>query len=681
MRTIAIVSGPTPVEVLGLLLGTVITSAFGNSLQSISILAWLQPFVLLLTYDGSVRTFRSTIVAHVFVILAQAIGFTFAFAGAISYPSTTLTSILNTFGLGTVLAIATTLGALLPAWRLRLLAAKLLPPPTARSGMIGSVRPPQYPSLSPLGWLLLVLPVWAFPIFQSAVFTLVGFQLGHFHEPGVAVADWPAVAQLASLFGLWGLNFAVNLLASAASCAFTYEPLPLLSTPCDSPGSFSGMSFLQASAATAAAGGSGGPAGASSGWSRVARPLRRHVMILEGLLWLLLVVGGGLVYSDSFYQRPVARRLEHVRSLPVSCIVTEAADVGSEGYVWLWSKTAERVSAGDRIVLWSEEAVLVRNSAEESDLLAAGRDLLLSQRHGSPSSSSSSSSTDGQDGAEEATYLGLCYQKLLLLDEEGSGGVSTSSSSGSSGGGGGAPHRVTNHFVLLGPNGSTIWNYRKAFPVPIVEAQVVAGPRHLPTAPSPYGTLGGAICFDMDRPQYVRQAAVAGVDLMLQPSWTWGAVGPRHFASDALRALENGFTTFRCSSDGVSGVVSPRGVAAHYLLTGTRGSLTFTLPLQPRVRTPYATAGWALEWVNLGVAALLLLLLVALPWSRCPAAAWMTWQHRRGNGEDSRRGQVTDDDAIDTFREDGGRLQREVLHPYPQDSVEGQRVPLLLPNA
>ncbi|GLC43321.1 hypothetical protein PLESTB_001340700 [Pleodorina starrii] len=675
-----IVAGPRPATVVGLLLLTLVTAAFGNSLQPIAVLAWLQPLVLLLAYEGAVRTLRSSIVAHLAIILTQALGFTFAFAGALSYPRTTPSSLLQTLGLGTVIATATTLGALLPAARLRLLAADLLPAPPPR-GASPHPFPPK--SLTPLGWLLLSLPIWAYPVLQSAVFTVTGFKLGHFHEPGVALSDWPAVAQLASLFGLWGLNFLLSLAASAACCIATYEPLPLTATA-EPSGSFSDTTAAAAAAPAAAAAGGG-----AGRWSRLHRSLRRHVLGVAWVLWLLLLVGGGLVYNDSFYQRPVGRRLGAERRLPVSCLATEAVDVGSEGYVWLWQKTGERVAAGDRIVLWSEEAVMVRTASEEMALLAAGRDLLAA--HGS-------ADPDG------GTYLGLCYEKLLLAEEsrheeggaqvaqadaaeteEAAAAAEASSGSGAAapaggagaksarrasrevvvdppgtveagagtggrkaaaaaagtsakvvgaggGGGGGStsarPARVTNHFVLLGPNGSTLWDYRKAFPVPIIEAQVVAGPPRLPTAPSPYGTLGGAICFDMDRPQYVRQAGAAGVALLLQPSWTWGAVGPRHFASDALRAIEDGFTIFRCSSDGVSGVVSPRGVAAHYLLTGEQDVLTFSLPLQPRVRTAYVVFGWALEWANLA-AAVALLALLALP--RCRLARWVAWSRSGGD--------------------------------------------------
>lgn len=337
MQPAAIVAGPRPVAILGLLILTCATSAFGNSLQSISLIAWLQPLVLLLTYEGSVRTFRSLLIAHVSVIAAQAFGFTFAFAGALSVATSTYSSLLFSMGLGTALATANTLGALLPASRLRLLAAELLPPgaPARFEGSLShnSLR------ITPFGWLLLALPVWAYPIFQSAVYTLLGFQLGHFHEPGIAVADMPALAQLASLIGLWGLNFIPSLAAATAACVFTSDPLPL-TAPAEPPGSFTEASY----AATTAAGG-------ESGWLRLCRPLRRHVLMVAGGLWLLLTVGGGLVYSDSFYQRPVVDRHLRLRSLPVSCLAAKSVELGSKDYLWLWSQTGQRVAAGG--LMWS----------------------------------------------------------------------------------------------------------------------------------------------------------------------------------------------------------------------------------------------------------------------------------------------------------------------------------------
>lgn len=111
-----------------------------------------------------------------------------------------------------------------------------------------------------------------------------------------------------------------------------------------------------------------------------------------------------------------------------------------------------------------------------------------------------------------------------------------------------------NVFTLVRPDGSVGFRYAKRHPVPIVEADAVAGhakaPPHVDT---PWGRVGGAICFDMDFPLWAKEAGRARVALMLQPSWTWGPLGQLHAFDSAIRGVENGFAVFRCSSGGVSG--------------------------------------------------------------------------------------------------------------------------------
>lgn len=45
---------------------------------------------------------------------------------------------------------------------------------------------------------------------------------------------------------------------------------------------------------------------------------------------------------------------------------------------------------------------------------------------------------------------------------------------------------------------------------------------------TPYGRLSTAICFDMDFPAFIRQAARAGVDIMLVPAFDWKPIKPFH---------------------------------------------------------------------------------------------------------------------------------------------------------
>lgn len=98
--------------------------------------------------------------------------------------------------------------------------------------------------------------------------------------------------------------------------------------------------------------------------------------------------------------------------------------------------------------------------------------------------------SSGASGSSGVVYVGVSYLKSLPGDD-----------------------LSTNHFALVSSDpdpavAQPLWNYRKAFPVPLVEADVRAGPADLPVhrSQSLGLTLGGAICFDLDFPSYILQA-------------------------------------------------------------------------------------------------------------------------------------------------------------------------------
>ena len=102
------------------------------------------------------------------------------------------------------------------------------------------------------------------------------------------------------------------------------------------------------------------------------------------------------------------------------------------------------------------------------------------------------------------------------------------------------------------------------------------------------------------------------MDILLQPSWTWNALSSRHFNGDTVRAIENGFTLFRCSSAGESGVVSPRGTVHQRRFTGSDPNVVvpFSLPLMPRVATLYTAVGFTFEWIMLSLSILIYIVLL-----------------------------------------------------------------------
>eukprot|EP00301_Raphidiophrys_heterophryoidea_P026087 c8915_g1_i1.p1 GENE.c8915_g1_i1~~c8915_g1_i1.p1 ORF type:complete len:325 (+),score=87.75 c8915_g1_i1:736-1710(+) len=171
--------------------------------------------------------------------------------------------------------------------------------------------------------------------------------------------------------------------------------------------------------------------------------------------------------------------------------------------------------------------------------------------------------------------------------------------------------RLRNMAVVADDTGKLIVQYQKVHPVPGVEDKVDPGTNPLATAhTSRFGTIGVAICFDLDFPQFVQQAGAAKVDLLIQPSQTWGPIRELHSMMDSTRAVENGLTLLRCSSYGFSGIYNTyHRTLASYESAG-EGLMIAQLPLTKHTHTMYAAMGEWFGWLCLSVVGILLVLLV-----------------------------------------------------------------------
>lgn len=316
-----------------------------------------------------------------------------------------------------------------------------------------------------------------------------------------------------------------------------------------------------------------------------------------------MVVTGFMIYADIFYQKDVSHQI--YPSVSVSCVFAQTAPRGSADRAATWNSTQSRIDAGDAIVMWAEEMFLIESEDDEAEVLLQAQSMAR--------------------GGDSGTFLAITYLKQLP----------------------GHP-LATNQFALITPEGDVAWNYLKAHPVPGVEDGVQAGPDVLPVyRSSSLGVLGGGICFDLDFPSYISQAGAAKVDVFLQPSWTWGAISSRHFDGDAVRAVENGFNLFRCSSEGESGIVDPRGRVSSRKFTGADPTETtvFELPLHPRVETFYTVVGFVFQWVLVAAAAGIYLVVV-LPsrwvdpmlervWSPCSSSQMQAGGSSAGHSYDT----------------------------------------------
>jgi apolipoprotein N-acyltransferase len=173
--------------------------------------------------------------------------------------------------------------------------------------------------------------------------------------------------------------------------------------------------------------------------------------------------------------------------------------------------------------------------------------------------------------------------------------------------------------VLIGPEGQVMWSYDKARPVPGFDP-LVPGDGKVPTVATPYGRISNVICFDGDFPYLSRQAGQARASLMLIPSNDWRQIDPWHTQDITFRAIENGFSLVRQTSNGLAIVVDYEGrvlASADYFSTGDQVMIA-SVPTQG-TQTIYALVGDL--FAQLCMAALLILTSSALLQSRRQRAA------------------------------------------------------------
>ncbi len=117
--------------------------------------------------------------------------------------------------------------------------------------------------------------------------------------------------------------------------------------------------------------------------------------------------------------------------------------------------------------------------------------------------------------------------------------------------------QLHNEVVWIGPGGKRRAEGLKTHLVPGEPGQ--AGTGTLPTVSTPVGTWSSAVCFDLDFPSLIRQAGQHGVDLLVAPSNDWSAIAERHAHMARIRAIENGMSLLRPTSNGLTLATGPLG--------------------------------------------------------------------------------------------------------------------------
>jgi apolipoprotein N-acyltransferase len=172
----------------------------------------------------------------------------------------------------------------------------------------------------------------------------------------------------------------------------------------------------------------------------------------------------------------------------------------------------------------------------------------------------------------------------------------------------GDPRPLENLLVMIAPPGKVEWRYRKARPVPPGELRISKlGDGRLRFVNTPFGQVGGAICFDMDFPLLLRQAGEGRADILIVPSNDWRAIDPWHTKMATYRAIEQGFNLVRHASGGLSLAIDAYGrrlAAMDHYDSPDRVMVSF-VPTR-RVATPYTRIGDLFAFVCMAGLAFLL---------------------------------------------------------------------------
>lgn len=110
---------------------------------------------------------------------------------------------------------------------------------------------------------------------------------------------------------------------------------------------------------------------------------------------------------------------------------------------------------------------------------------------------------------------------------------------------------LENKLVIFDKKGKKVVDYWKGISVPNAEEPIsnnkASGIQKIETD---FGTIAGVICFDLDFPDYLKNAS--GSDILLAPSNDWKEVARLHSDISKFRAIEQGFNFVRQTSLGIS---------------------------------------------------------------------------------------------------------------------------------
>ena len=167
-----------------------------------------------------------------------------------------------------------------------------------------------------------------------------------------------------------------------------------------------------------------------------------------------------------------------------------------------------------------------------------------------------------------------------------------------------------NKHLFINGDGDILLDYTKRYLLglgPFGEAAVFRkGPEIIQSVDTPYGRIGISICRDMSFPSFIRQAALARVDIMLSPSYDWPKSPTAWYLTSTI---ENGFSFVRPVYNGYSYAADYHGnELAHMNSDLTEDGIMYADVPVRGIRVPYPLIGKLFAWINLLALALLIVL-------------------------------------------------------------------------
>jgi apolipoprotein N-acyltransferase len=171
--------------------------------------------------------------------------------------------------------------------------------------------------------------------------------------------------------------------------------------------------------------------------------------------------------------------------------------------------------------------------------------------------------------------------------------------------------------LVLSPDGTSIAEYEKRHPVPLIERDYGNGQTPL-LFTGPGEQWGVAICKDLDFPAWLREYGRRGVRFLAVPAWDFGKDARLHARMAVVRGVENGFTLARSAQEGLVTLSDSYGRILDEQASATDPILVVSAP--PGIGpTFYARFGDWFGWTNVLLGGALLLVAATRVSARRPA--------------------------------------------------------------